>query len=411
MHNKRIPELRATAKSLAEQRADALKEMQSVIDTAKAENRAMNDEETKRLGELQKAVEDIDKSIAAEKRALETLNAAATAAEAENGTESKIITSASEKRAVITEDDKRTFMNIVHNMSESRAGEQNFNMGNNGALIPTSISNRVVTIAKEICPILAGCDMYAIKGTLKIPVYGGKKVDGVEHNITVGYSDEFTELTADAGAFTSIDLTGFLVGALTLIGRSLINNSEIDVFDKIINEMGKAVAIWCEKELLIGTTNKCTGALSTPNIVLAGNTSSVSADTLIDMQAAIPTVYQANACWTMNPKTFTALRKLKDSTGQYLLQQSSNIANAFPYTILGKPVYLSDNMPLISSGAKPILYGDYSGLAVNMRENISMEVLREKYATMHAVGIVAWFEIDSKIEDPQKLAVLEMSAA
>ncbi len=68
-------------------------------------------------------------------------------------------------------------------------------------------------------------------------------------------------------------------------------------------------------------------------------------------------------------------------------------------------------MPLISSGAKPILYGDYSGLAVNMRENISMEVLREKYATMHAVGIVAWLEIDSKIEDPQKLAVLEMSAA
>ena len=78
--------------------------------------------------------------------------------------------------------------------------------------------------------------------------------------------------------------------------------------------------------------------------------------------------------------------------------------------MLGKPVYLSDNMPKIAAGAKAILYGDYSGLSVNMRENISIEILREKYATQHAIGVVSWFEFDSKVTDNQKLAVLTMKA-
>lgn len=416
MHNKRKLEIRATVKSLAEQRADALNEMQSILDTAKTENRAMKEEETKRLEELHKLIDDIDKSLAAEKRALETLNAAAEASkEAEDtgeGTESKIIVPSQEQRAIITDADKRTFMSIVRKLdSETRAGEQNFNMGNNGAIIPTSISHRIITEVKEICPILKGCTMYAVKGTLKVPVYGDKTVDGVAHNITVGYAEEFTNLTADAGAFTSIDLTGHLIGALTLIGRSVINNSEIDVFDFIISELSKRIAYWLEKELLNGTLNKCQGALSTTNVVSAGSVSAISADSLIDVQMAVPTIYQKNACWTMKPQTLATIRKLKDSTGQYMLQQSANIVNGFPFTLLGKPVFLSDNMPAIGSGNKPILYGDFSGLSVNMRESIELEILRETYHAMHAVGIDAWLEMDSKITENEKLATLAMTAA
>ena len=83
----------------------------------------------------------------------------------------------------------------------------------------------------------------------------------------------------------------------------------------------------------------------------------------------------------------------------------------FPYRLLGKPVFLSDNMPAIAASAKPVLYGDCSGLSVNFRENISIEVLREKYSTQHAIGVVSWFEFDSRVTDNQKLAVLSMKAS
>ena len=68
-------------------------------------------------------------------------------------------------------------------------------------------------------------------------------------------------------------------------------------------------------------------------------------------------------------------------------------------------------MPEIASAAKAVLYGDLSGLAVNFREDISIQILLEKYATQHAVGIVSWFEFDSDVVDHQKLATLVMSAS
>ena len=129
---------------------------------------------------------------------------------------------------------------------------------------------------------------------------------------------------------------------------------------------------------------------------------------LLSRQAGLK-VYQANACWTMNPATFTALKEMKDGESRYLLQ--SDVTKEFPYLLLGKPVYLSDNMPTIANAAKAVLYGDYSGLAVNFRENISVEVLREKYATQHAIGVVSWFEFDSKVMDSQRLAALVMSVS
>ena len=88
-----------------------------------------------------------------------------------------------------------------------------------------------------------------------------------------------------------------------------------------------------------------------------------------------------------------------------------DITGEFPYRLLGKPVFVSDNMPDMAAGQKAILYGDLSGLSVNMRENIQIQILLEKYATQHAVGFVSWFEFDSKVTDNQKLVALKMKAA
>ena len=195
----------------------------------------------------------------------------------------------------------------------------------------------------------------------------------------------------------------------TLIGKSVLNNSEINVLDFIVNEMAKRISLFLEKEELTGNAGKATGALFTNNVLKAGSKTAINADMLIELQSKVPTAYQANACWTMHPNTLTALRKLKDSTGQYLLQTNTGVANGFPYVILGKPVYISDNMPEIGDGARAVLYGDYSGLGVNMREEIGIEVYRELYSELHAISIQAWFEFDSKIIDHQKLAALEMS--
>ena len=381
-------------KELTEKRNAIVEQMQAITAKATVEQRSASEDEVAEFEKLDVEKRCIEATIKMEERARDlTLNVVA-----------------DEKKEEIKQEDMevRSFANFVRKSAgqpvETRAGEQNLTMGNNGAVIPTTIAQMVINAVKEMCPIFEKATMFNVKGTLKVPVWG---LANTTHAITVAFQTEFTDITADSGKFTSVDLTGFLAGALTLLGESVVNSSDIDVVNFIVREMSKKIAIFLEGKLLNGQSSYNTGALATTNTMNAGSVSAISADNLIDLQAKVPSVYQAGCGWTMATATFTAIRKLKDGQGQYLLQPSLN--SDTPFVLLGKPVYISDNMPAIGSANKAVLYGDYSGLAVNMREDISIKILLEKYATMHAIGIVSWFEFDSNVIDHQKLATLVMS--
>lgn len=385
-------------KGLIEQRAEKVQEMKELTEKAETEKRAFAEEEDKRFEELDKEVKALDSTIEKLERAK--------AIKLERGTKESNKEDNSEKEA-----EERAFANYIRRACgaeelEVRAGEKNLTMGETGAIIPTTIANRIITTVKEMCPILQKATMYNVKGTLKVPVWGASK-DG--HDISVGWQEEFTELTADTGEFTSIDLSGYLAGALSLIGKSVANNASIDVVSFIVGEMSKKIALFIERELLYGSSGKTEGALGTKTVKETASAVAITADELIDTQASIKQIYQNNACWVMNHDTFTAIRKLKDANGRYLLQD--DFTGEFPYRMLGKPVYLSDNMEKMAAGGKIVLYGDFSGLSVNMRENVQIQILQEKYATQHAIGIVSWFEFDSKITEHEKLAVLKMKKA
>ena len=382
-------------KALEEKRAELQEQMMAIATiTEGAENiepRALTDEEKAEFDRLEKEIRAIDESIAIAEKARKAMTA-------------KKAQSASE---TTEEAEERAFVDYIMGRSqELRTGEQNMDTTNGGAVIPTSIANRIIKKVKDLCPILEGCTMFSVKGTLKIPVWGKANTT---HDITVAFSEEFSELTADSGAFTTVDLGGFLAGALTLIGRSVENNAVFNVTDFIVNQMAEEIAAFIEGKLLNGEASKNEGALATTNTLNAAAADKITGNELIELQAKVKQVYQANACWTMHPDTFTAIKELTDLNGRYLFQY--DMSQEFPYRLLGKPVHLSDNMPQMGSSAKAVLYGDYSGLAVNIRENVSVQVLREKYATMHAIGVVGWFEFDSKVMDSQRLAALVMGGS
>ena len=377
-------------KALTERRAELQAQMDALVSAADTEQRAMSAEEISAFDAAEEEIRSIDETLDREERA----RRAAREPERRDDTGA--------------EAEERAFADyVLGRANELRTGEQNMTMGNNGAIIPTTIANRIIKAVRDRCPILAGATIYNVKGTLKVPVWGKANTT---HDIAVGYQSEFTELTADSGAFASVDLGGYLAGALTLIGRSVENNGAFSVVDFIVEQMAEEIAVWIEGQLLTGTgASAAQGALNTTTGMTAASSTAITADELIELQAKIKQAYQGKACWTMNPATFTAIKKLKDSNNRYLLQD--DVTGEFPYRLLGKAVYLSDNMPAIAASAKAVLYGDYSGLSVNFRENISIEVLREKYATQHAIGVVSWFEFDARVTDNAKLAILPLKAA
>ena len=302
------------------------------------------------------------------------------------------------------EADEKAFENYIRGIvSEERA--ENLTFSDNGAVIPTTIANRIITKVYDISPILEKSTKYNVKGTLEIPYY--PESDATD--ITMAYATEFVELESSAGEFTNIQLTGYLAGALTLVSRSLINNSQFDIVGFVVDHMAYNIHRWIEKELLNGTASKIAGLSDVTQEVTAAAATAITADELIQLQDTVKDAFQNGAIWIMSPNTRTALRLLKDDVGRYLLQD--DITAPFGKVLLGKPVYVSDNMPDMAAGKTAIYYGDMSGLAVKITEEMEIQVLREKYATQHADGVVAWLEMDAKVENAQKIAKLEMAAS
>lgn len=376
-------------KGLEEQRAALVEEMESILDKAKEEQRAFDEAEQERFGEIEKEINAIDKTIEAKERAREL------------GTPKQNNTQETGEGELTVEE--RAFVDYIRGVTTNERAE-NLTFTDNGAVIPSSIVNKIIEKVIDICPIYSLADRYNMPGTISIPYY-----DEETSSITMAYADEFTELTSSSGKFKSISLSGFLAGALTLLSKRLINNSSFDVLNKIIGYMSKAIAKFIEHECLLGTADKAEGLSKVKRSVEAPAADAVTADDLIDVQEAIPDVYQSGAIWIMNKSTRTAIRKLKDSDGNYLLNR--DVSAKWGYTLLGKDVYCSDAMPKMAAGAVPVYYGDFSGLAVKVAEDANIEILREKYATQHAVGVVAWMEIDTKLEDEQKIAQLKMAGA
>lgn len=368
-----------------------------------AEQRAVEEEEERQIAAISDEIDNIDKTIDILENMKKRL------AETNKGKE-KVIEdvrdgdSVGEQRAEQKKTDEKAFANYLRGVvSEERA--ENLTFGDNGAVVPTTIANRIIKKVYDISPILEKATKYNVKGTLEIPYY--PESDATD--IAMAYAPEFVELESSAGKFTNISLTGYLAGALTLVSRSLINNSQFDIVGFVVDHMAYNIHRWIENELLNGTTSKIAGLSGVTQEVTAAAAAAITADELIRLQDTVKDAFQGPAIWIMSSNTRTALRLLKDDTGRYLLQD--DITAPFGKVLLGKPVYVSDNMPDMAAGKTAIYYGDMSGLAVKMTEEMEIQVLREKYATQHADGVVAWVEMDAKVENAQKIAKLEMAAS
>lgn len=389
--NRKEVEFRATLKTLTEMRAEHVESMNKIVESAKTEVRALTDEEQTNFNDFEKKIKDIDTSIAMEKRALE-LKTKKKVEEPANETERRADAEAS------------VFANYIRGVVSEERADVDMSTGDNGAVIPTSIANRIIAKLYEVSPILQLADKYNVGGTLTIPFY-----DEASQSITMAYADEFSDLESTSGKFTNITLTGFLAGALTKISKKLINDSNFALVDFVVNKMVEAATRWIEKELLNGTSTKIAG-LSTATVgVTAASATAVTADELIDLQESVVDAFQEGAIWIMNRATRKAIRKLKDSDGNYLLNR--DVSAKWGYTLLGKDVFTSDNMPTMAAGKIAAFYGNMAGLAVKIGEAPSVEVLREKYAAQHAVGVICWLDMDAKIQNAQMIACLKMKAS
>lgn len=385
-------------KELVEKKNDLITRAEEVLNTAKSETRELTDAEAQELAEIRDNVRRIMKTLEL-KGEFDKMEGAAM--EKEGLPKDEVRKCGDPKNETRAMEEEAAFADYVRGVVNERANNLTPAANSAGVTIPVTIANRIIRKVYDICPILERSTKYNMKGTLEIPYY-----DVDTTTITVAWATEFQELDSNVGKFTNIQLSGYLAGALTLISRSLINNSQFDIVSFIVDEMAYSIRRFIENVLLNGSGD--VAGLSTLNhSVVAASSTAITADEVIKLKDSVKDVFQNNAIFIMSPNTRTALRLLKDEVGRYLLQD--DITSPFGTTLLGKPIYVTDNMPDMAAGKTAIYYGDMKGLATKFSEDMNIQVLREKYATQHAIGVVGWLEFDSKVQDAQQIAKLVMA--
>lgn len=393
-------------KELIEKKNDLITRAEDVLAVAKAEKRELTEDEAAELAEIRDNVRKIIETLKLDEDFREMEKEEMEVKEDDTPVEEVKEEEEVQREKELAE--TRAFENYIRGMIvHERAGEltpatTGTGIGLGGALIPETIVNYIIRRVYDICPILDKSQKFNVKGKLEVPYYPADS-----QNITVAYQQEFTPMASSSGSFATVELAGFLAGALTKISRSLINNVEFDIVGFVVDEMAYAIKRFIEHELLIGTSGKVEGLSGLTNAVTAGSASAIVLEDIINLHDAVKDEFQQNAIWIMSPATRTALRELKSNTGYPLL--NDDISTPFGTSILGKPVFVSDNMPNIATGADVIYYGDMRGLGTKFSEEINIEVLRERYADEHAIGVIGWFEFDAKVIDAQQIAKLTMA--
>lgn len=371
--------------SLLEKRNNLMSELENLIELVKNETRALSDNESSRFNQIKSEIGQIDATLKAQKEAEEMRKQ-----------EFKPVDKTEvEQRA--EETDK--FLRFIR--GEQRA----LDVGNNGSIIPQTIADRIITRVRELSPILQRATVFNVGGDLVFP-----KFDIT--SITAGYIADMTALTPQNGNFTTLKLQNFIAGSMVQISRSLMNRQDFDLVSYAANWMAQSFAAFLDHELLVGAgTTAATGLFIDSNVtnVVAAGTTAITLDDLIQTQITVPqTLDDGDFCWIMHKDTLAALRKMKDGMGYPLL--NNDITSAFGYTLLGKPVFYSQNAPNVMTTGQPVLcYGDMDGLYCKFAQQLEVQVLNELFAQSYATGLVGYTEFDCRVVEEQKIARLHLA--
>ena len=242
---------------------------------------------------------------------------------------------------------------------------------------------------------------------------GDRKIPVVASKGTASWVDEEGAYTESDDAFSQVSIGAYKLGTMIKVSEELLADSVFDLEAYISKEFARRIGAREEESFFNGDgKGKPLGILAAKDGaevgVTAASATAITADEVIDLFYSLKAPYRKNAVWLLNDATVKQIRKLKDSTGQYLWQPS--LVAGTPDTILGRPVKTSAFMPTAAAGAKTIAFGDFKYYWIADRQGRTFKKLSELYAANGQVGFMGTQRVDGKLILPEAIKVLQMKA-
>ncbi|WP_445501833.1 phage major capsid protein [Microvirga sp. G4-2] len=286
-----------------------------------------------------------------------------------------------------------------------------------GYLVPDTIETEVLRRLSAISPIRAISSVRVISG-------GQYKRAFSTTGPATGWVGETAARPQTAGpTLSELSFPAMELYAMPAATQTLLDDAVVDIDRWIAEEVEAAFAEQESAAFVSGDgVNKPKGFLASDIVeddtwdwgklgaVHTGGAAFPStnpSDVLVELVYALKAGYRQNASFVMNRKTQSAIRKFKDSNGQYLWAPPASLGQSA--TLMGFPVVEAEDMPDIAAGSCAVAFGDFKR-GYLIVDRAGMRVLRDPYSAKPYVLFYTTKRVGGGVQDYAAIKLLKFAA-
>jgi HK97 family phage major capsid protein len=338
-------------KAQTETVANLVEQVRSVLDDAEVRG-GLTAQDNEKIARIEADIESRDAAIATAKR-MEERAATATEAMASFEVPSVEIRDAGERELRSFQNgDSHEFRTLV---SASGTG-----------VVGTSFYNQVIEVAQSVAPLLSVARVINTTGgdNLQVPILSALS--------TAAISAQGSAVSSSDPTIGNITLGAFKYGVLVPVSQELVADAMIDINSLVAREAGKALGYAAGQGFTTGTgTTQPFGIVTGAGSAVTSGTAGLTADDLITLLYSLdPEVRNdPSFAYMASPTALAAIRKLKDTAGNYIWNVASGQSQ-----ILGYNLVENVSMPAHTTGNKSIVAGRMSDFVIRQAGGIKVEV-------------------------------------
>lgn len=331
-----------------EVRNNLIMQVREVIDFAELEGRGLDSEELRKIEAIESDIAKADEAIAVAQRSEERKVEASVAA-----------------KGFIPAVSERSASDILRNVAETRSShtfEKRAALVPSTNTVPKSFYDEVFDVARLAGPMLETSEVINTTSgeDLTIPTLTAYS--------TAALTAAGSAISASEPTYSSITLGAKKYGFLIQAANELVTDAGFDLASHLARQAGNAIGYAVNNALTLGTgTTVPSGIVTGASAGITGGTGvagAFTADNLIDLAYSVDGAVRRlpGAGFMANGQTIGAMRKLKDTAGNYLYQ----IGVGYPDTFAGFRVVENPHVAAVATSAKSVLFGDLESYKVRI---------------------------------------------
>nr|WP_136252871.1 phage major capsid protein [Ningiella ruwaisensis] len=329
-----------------------------------------------------------------------------------------------QNRPGITDDAKNEykegFLKFMRKGDASKIETKAVNLGDDaegGFAVPEELDRAILELERDVSPMRQVCNAITVSGSnyRKLVNLGGAASGWVGEEAARPETDAPTlaQLTASMGEIYANP------AATQQSLDDIFFNAEAWISSEVATEFAEQEG---EAFLTGNGTNKPKGILAhtlsaSPDAtrtfgqiqrITAAGTTAVTGDELITLIHSMKKAYRMGASFMMNSLTVSAIRKLKDSEGNYLWRPG--LEAGAPSALLGYSIVENEDVPDLAANANGILFGNFNR-AYTIVDRIGTRMLRDPYTNKPFVHFYTTRRTGGMLTDSNAVKVLRQAAS